>query len=373
MLLLDTPNLLTTSPPANTSRPANTETDSQSGSAFGAVLANQQLIEEVQLVGVVQDNPALESAKTMPLKNEKSALDKKPASDSEKIDTPPDTYNTLLAMLQPLQELRIAPTQNNTDEIDASKPHLKHSKLDVPVETRLAAKTELSSTAVVTQGELGKGKATLDRTDAMQLEAQKMPIVQTGLAPLVEQAASPLDTLPLQTLAPFTASVLWQANAAIGNTPVNSNESIATPLGSDTWADDFSQKISWMMTSKQEQIAKLHLNPPDLGPLEIVLKISDSQATALFTSPHSAVREAVENALPKLREILADNGITLGNTTVSDQSSRDGNAATWGDSQSPSQNARWPAPTTNLVELPAPPSLPSHSAQRHLGRVDTFA
>jgi flagellar hook-length control protein FliK len=46
----------------------------------------------------------------------------------------------------------------------------------------------------------------------------------------------------------------------------------------------------------------------------------------VFTSPHSAVREAVESALPRLREILADSGIMLGNASVTADTPRDGQA-----------------------------------------------
>lgn len=88
------------------------------------------------------------------------------------------------------------------------------------------------------------------------------------------------------------------------------------------WVDDLAQKVNWVVSQKN-QIAELHLNPPDLGPIDIVLKVSDNQATALFTSPHAAVREAVENALPKLHDLLAENGIMLSNATVSDHSPQD--------------------------------------------------
>lgn len=121
------------------------------------------------------------------------------------------------------------------------------------------------------------------------------------------------------------------APAAATNMPASTRaadhhpQMIGAPLGSAVWPEEFSQKIVWMGT-QQNQIAELQLNPPNLGPLNVVLKISDNQATALFTSPHGAVRESIENALPKLREMLADNGITLGNATVSDQPPRDRSA-----------------------------------------------
>ena len=112
------------------------------------------------------------------------------------------------------------------------------------------------------------------------------------------------------------------------------------------------------------------MNPPNLGPLDVVLKISDNQATALFTSPHAAVREAVENALPKLREILADNGIMLGNTTVSDQSPRDRSSDGF-----MNQGSGTAAQLEVSDTMPEPAGLlPAVvPVRRHNGMVDTFA
>jgi flagellar hook-length control protein FliK len=104
-----------------------------------------------------------------------------------------------------------------------------------------------------------------------------------------------------------------------------------------------------------------------------MLKISDNQATAVFTSPHSAVREAVENAMPKLREILADNGIALGNTTVSDQPQRDGNANAFSNQHSRQQNGHWSAQTTGHSTISALPIMQVNTLQKHNGMVDTFA
>jgi flagellar hook-length control protein FliK len=77
----------------------------------------------------------------------------------------------------------------------------------------------------------------------------------------------------------------------------------------------------------------------------------------------------VENALPKLRELLADNGIMLSNATVGDQSPRDRGteefAGRKGNSSSGSISA------DNTVEASATPSV--SPARRHNGMVDTFA
>jgi flagellar hook-length control protein FliK len=115
---------------------------------------------------------------------------------------------------------------------------------------------------------------------------------------------------------------LAQANRAAGlpaSTAPASLPAVEVPLGHAGWSDAFSQRVAWVATNTQ-QIAQLHLNPPNLGPLEIRISLNSDQANAAFTSPHAAVREAIEAALPRLRDMLADNGLSLGNVNVSSQS-----------------------------------------------------
>ena len=100
--------------------------------------------------------------------------------------------------------------------------------------------------------------------------------------------------------------------------------SLNAQLGQPKWGDEFAQKIVWL-AGQQQQVAEIRLNPAHLGPIEIMLSITNDQgahATAQFVSSHLAVREAIEAAMPKLREMMADNGITLGNVTVDSNSSQ---------------------------------------------------
>ncbi len=154
-----------------------------------------------------------------------------------------------------------------------------------------------------------------------------------------------------------------------GGTPAPQN--VATPLGNSTWANEFSQKIVWMST-QQNHSAELHLNPPDLGPLNVLLKISDNQLTAQFTSPHIAVRDALENALPKLREILADNNIMLGNATISDQPPRDRGEGSMnhGSGSAAQHGASYGLIGSNVTSPAAAVAVP---VRRHIGMLDTFA
>jgi flagellar hook-length control protein FliK len=47
--------------------------------------------------------------------------------------------------------------------------------------------------------------------------------------------------------------------------------------------------------------------------------MSGGEAGAQFYSPHASVRDAIESALPKLREMMAEAGVTLGQAQVRDE------------------------------------------------------
>lgn len=164
----------------------------------------------------------------------------------------------------------------------------------------------------------GDGKNLPQRVSDEKLFADK-------LASLVEPPPAKTDSLPVTDL---------QSSAHAQESPVAMAVSVAVPtrqteqrpavpvtpaVDSAEWGGAFGEKVVWMAT-QNHQVAELRLNPPSLGPLEVRLTVSNDQATALFVSHHSAVREAIETALPRLREMLADNGIMLGNATVSSES-----------------------------------------------------
>lgn len=103
-------------------------------------------------------------------------------------------------------------------------------------------------------------------------------------------------------------------------TPLTPND-IASPrlspaLGTPAWGQALGEKIVWMANASQ-QTATLTLNPPNMGPLQIVLNVSNEQATASFFSAQPEVRQALEAAFPRLREMMNEAGIQLEQATVS--------------------------------------------------------
>ena len=86
------------------------------------------------------------------------------------------------------------------------------------------------------------------------------------------------------------------------------------------WAQGLGERVQWMI-QQNIQGAEIRLNPPELGALEVKLQLSGDQTTQIhFTSPNGSVREALEAAIPRLREMFAETGLTLGDVNVSHQS-----------------------------------------------------
>lgn len=94
--------------------------------------------------------------------------------------------------------------------------------------------------------------------------------------------------------------------------------SLSAPVASPAWPQQLGNQLTGLAQRGRQQI-ELHLNPADLGPLSVSLKVDDHGAQAQFLSAHATVRAAVEQAIPQLREALAEQGIALGETSVGEQ------------------------------------------------------
>ncbi|TWC65864.1 flagellar hook-length control protein FliK [Herbaspirillum sp. SJZ099] len=122
---------------------------------------------------------------------------------------------------------------------------------------------------------------------------------------------------PQATPAPAVMPAMQQAMAANQPRAVFAayTDKIQPNVGSAGWDQAVGQKITWMV-SGGIQSASLTLNPPDLGPLQVVLSVNNSQADATFTTAQPEVKQALEAAMPKLREMMDQAGIQLGQATV---------------------------------------------------------
>ena len=107
--------------------------------------------------------------------------------------------------------------------------------------------------------------------------------------------------------------LLRQSPAAQASSP---QLPVATPAGEPGWAEDVGNQVRWML-GRAESKAELVLTPPNMGKLEVSINLSGDQTTAQFIASSQAARDALERALPQLREALQQAGILLGDANVS--------------------------------------------------------
>jgi flagellar hook-length control protein FliK len=92
---------------------------------------------------------------------------------------------------------------------------------------------------------------------------------------------------------------------------------LAAPVGQPAWNEEFASKVAWLATSRVQQ-AELRVQPPDLGPVHVHIRIEANEANVALSAPHADTRNALEAALPDLRELLEARGIALGDTSIGD-------------------------------------------------------
>ncbi|MCB1667001.1 MAG: flagellar hook-length control protein FliK [Porticoccaceae bacterium] len=134
--------------------------------------------------------------------------------------------------------------------------------------------------------------------------AQSKPV--SGQA--VQSASVVSGALPLQmTVDP----------AAGGKIPITG--ALPTPVAHHSWGNEFSGQVTFFVRQGVQE-ASLQLTPPDLGRLDIKITTDGDQTKMLFTVQNATAREAIEQAMPRLREMLDQAGLQLAHSEVADHS-----------------------------------------------------
>ena len=202
-----------------------------------------------------------------------------------------------------------------------------------------------------------------------QVEAERSAASSLAAQAPMHVQASPLETEPTATAtargaaqAPLSAAaygasapLLAPARAA----PVARSEAIA--LRAPDFAEAFAERAAISIRLGASS-ATLAIEPPQLGPVELAVSVREGEARVHFAAEHPAVREAIAEALPRLRELLAAQGLALAEASVGSELPRRE------ESRHPGPAAAMP-PHAAASEPVERPRLPS--AEDRL--VDTFA
>ncbi|AZM94252.1 flagellar hook-length control protein FliK [Vreelandella venusta] len=161
-------------------------------------------------------------------------------------------------------------------------------------------------------------------------------------------------------------AALTSQSQAMPNSPATAT--LNTPLTSPAWPSQLGQQLIQFAQRGGEHQIKMQLHPAELGPLSITLKVTEQGTQAHFLSSHAPVRQALEQAIPQLREALAEQGISLGETSVGEQQTPNEQAFA---QQTPGKSAGNRGGESGNDSAPSLTEVNDQSSQD--GRVDLYA
>ena len=285
------------------------------------------------------------------------------------------------------ERVAVAQVTTPTAQPTAQTPQL----IPAPLATHLANPTRPAPSTNALPAEATT--ATSANTSALATSQEATTVVQPLVTtPPGMHALSPLNTA-LTPVSPVNAEAIASAiadteaasatsNTAKGNEqplpasltsqqPTAPNSLAATtlntPVTSPAWPSQLGQQLIQFAQRGGEHQVKMQLHPAELGPLSITLKVTDQGAQAHFLSSHATVRQVIEQAIPQLREALAEQGISLGETSVGEQQTSNEQAFA---QQMPGQ-AAGDRHSEAGSDSALPTEVSAHSVQD--GRVDLYA
>jgi len=95
--------------------------------------------------------------------------------------------------------------------------------------------------------------------------------------------------------------------------------SVELPVGHARWGDQVIGKLTWL-TARNLSEAEIHLTPPDMGPLEVKVRVQHDQASITVHAANPVVRDQLELHSHRLRDMLEQQGLALQQFDVSGQS-----------------------------------------------------
>ncbi len=166
------------------------------------------------------------------------------------------------------------------------------ARLNVPGNPKLRALWQMQVLAKEEppRGELPKEQATSEMTRPAM--SQPAPVADPGLARL-----------------PTTLNNLEAMKSSTG---------IQIRVGEPGWGEAMVSRIT-LLVGQRISSAQIHINPPELGPIEVRVSLNQEQASVLFVSHSAQVREVLAQSIPRLSDMLAQMGVDLAEANVSDQ------------------------------------------------------
>ncbi|UWZ98245.1 flagellar hook-length control protein FliK [Vibrio splendidus] len=118
-----------------------------------------------------------------------------------------------------------------------------------------------------------------------------------------------------------------QGTASVGSAPtraeIQAAQQAPLQLTKELANEQVAEKVQMMM-SKNLKNLDIRLDPPELGQMKIRMTMNNDVANVHFTVSNQQARDVIEQTLPRLREMLAQQGLQLADSSVQQQNSGQG-------------------------------------------------
>lgn len=189
------------------------------------------------------------------------------------------------------------------------------------------------------------------RINPMQHQVQQTPDAQVQSLHKTDASA------PQQTVANNSAAAVPR-DAQVSDR--------VTLVPQQRFAEALTEKVG-VMLSKNLKEAHIQLDPPELGSLMIRVQVHHQDAQVQFQASHPQTREWLQDAMPRLKDMMADQGFNLADGQVRDQGTNGGESRQ-GQGQGGGNGGFWQGDEGEIDE-----SLPYRYALTPDGLVDAYA
>lgn len=297
-----------TAQPVARTKPEDTDEASDAAPAVDPTLADPAALVAVvtESTQIVAQNPAIAAPVNIPVTQ--------PVVDETKTDDDVDTTATALDVLAG-QAKAVAGRSGEKAPVDPQVT--RDSDEDVaPVNTGATPNRRTPLAA--------KDTLRIDAPLARALDAARNEIATrfSGVLPAAMQATRQGPSIPSgETTSQMIAAAVAGTSGSTATYSI-AHAAVSTPVGSAGFANEFAQRVM-VFAGQKVQRAEISVTPDDLGPVAVSIEVRGQEATLAFTASSHTTRAAIEDAMPRLREMLSAQGLQLTGTHVGSEPRRD--------------------------------------------------
>ncbi|EGQ8174927.1 flagellar hook-length control protein FliK [Vibrio vulnificus] len=263
-------------------------------------------------------------------------------------DFPPSEWTTRLPVIAATTQPQLTPSEEGSERhaIDWTSPQSAQPKHQDSAAAKTAGSaalaqavhTALAQPNTATTVPLSADKAAMALPDGMtantiptafnpaaspdvaksQVQSMQAALAAAGLASV--KGSSKQTSTEAQGAQP-TAS-LYSAQTVTGQTRAENvaAQQPSMPLTRELANEQVAEKVQMMMSKNLKQL-DIRLDPPELGRMQIRMTMNNDIANVHFTVTNPQARDIIEQTLPRLREMLAQQGMQLADSSVQQQAS----------------------------------------------------